>query len=199
MGFVIFMAIGVYLLISFGVVIWAATRAKDGKGAVRRGLLAALVMFLIPCWDWIPTVVAHKYYCEKEAGFWVYKTLDQWKVENPGVMEGLVANKVSIQRVGDEDNYTDTQTLNQRFTWLNERHRPIFLLPVHAWKREIVDDKSGEILARHIDFSSGAGRDQLKFWMNIQGCPNGTKNRNALFSFADDLIKMTDTTQRNIK
>ena len=22
-------------------------------------------------WDHIPTVVAHKYYCEKEAGFWV--------------------------------------------------------------------------------------------------------------------------------
>ena len=119
MGFVIFMVMGVYLLISMGVVMWAISHAKKhGKSAIRWGASAALVMFLIPCWDWIPTVVAHKYYCEKEAGFWVYKTLDQWKAENPGGMETLVANKGEpSSRQGDMVNYTDTYLVNQRFIW----------------------------------------------------------------------------------
>ena len=122
MGFVILMIIAAYLLISAGVVAGAITYArKRGKSAIRWGLSAALVMFLIPGWDWIPTVVAHKYYCEKEAGFWVYKTLDQWKAENPGIAETLVANKGGAAR-GEtfDDGYGKTATylLNDRFNWI---------------------------------------------------------------------------------
>ncbi len=87
MGFVVLMVMGVYLLISLGVVMWAIRHAKkNGKSAKRWGWGAALVMYLIPFWDWIPTVAVHQYYCAKDSGFWVYKTLDQWKAENPGVM-----------------------------------------------------------------------------------------------------------------
>lgn len=90
MGLVILGAMGLYLLISVGVVVWAAGYArKNGKSAKRWGFSAALVMYLLVFWDHIPTLIVHKYYCEKEAGFWVYKTLDQWKAENPGVAETL--------------------------------------------------------------------------------------------------------------
>lgn len=174
MGFVIFMVMGIYLLISLGVVIWAATRAKDGKDAIRRGLLAALVMFLIPCWDWIPTVVAHKYYCEKEAGFWVYKTLEQWKVENPGVMEGLVTNKVwPHQRI----NGKDVAIINQRMRLVYAERNELFL---HRWPdiRELVDAKSSEVLARYVDFSTSQERGQAgwsgwKFWLHSESCAIG--------------------------
>ena len=94
MGLAIFAAIGFYLLISIGVVAWAIRHAKkNGKSKKRWGWSAALVMYLIPFWDWLPTVAVHQYYCAKESGFWVYKTMDQWKAENPGVAETLVANK----------------------------------------------------------------------------------------------------------
>jgi hypothetical protein len=90
MGFVIVVVGTVYLLISVGVVAWAVSHAKKaGKNAKKWGWGAVLVMWLIPFWDWIPTVVVHQYYCATESGFWVYKTLDQWKKENPGVMETL--------------------------------------------------------------------------------------------------------------
>jgi hypothetical protein len=36
-------------------------------------------MYLIPFWDWLPTVAAHRYYCWKDSGFAVSKTLDQWR------------------------------------------------------------------------------------------------------------------------
>ncbi|MGC2047702.1 MAG: hypothetical protein WA635_03735 [Gallionella sp.] len=85
MGFVVFVAMGLYLLISLGVVAWAASYAKKhGKSVKRWGWGAALVMYLIPFWDWIPTVAVHQYYCAKDSGFWVYKTLDQQSMNQWG-------------------------------------------------------------------------------------------------------------------
>ena len=94
MGLVILGVLTLYFLLSVVVVIGAINHAKmNGKSVKRWGWGTAIVMYLIPFWDWIPTVAVHHYYCAKESGFWVYKTLDQWKVENPGVAETLVANK----------------------------------------------------------------------------------------------------------
>ncbi len=200
MGLVIILALGLYLAISIGVVVWAINHAKKhGKSAKRWGWGAALGMYLLVFWDWIPTVAVHQYYCATEAGFWVYKTLDQWKAENPGVIETLVANKVSIQTIGDDENHTDTQVLNQRFHWVTEKQNLLPILPIYRWRSQVIDVSNGEAITRWVDFSSGKGRDYLKFWMNAESCPNGTTNRNNLFTFADELIKMTDTTQRNGK
>lgn len=86
-----------YLILWMGAVVWAH-RWANGRGyskskAMGMGIAAFLVMYLIPFWDHIPTLVAHKYYCEKEAGFWVYKTLDQWKAENPGGLDEIKKEK----------------------------------------------------------------------------------------------------------
>ncbi len=183
MGLVIFMVMGAYLLISFGVVAWAISYAKkNGKGAIRWGMGVALVMFLIPCWDWIPTVVAHKYYCEKESGFWVYKTLDQWKAENPGVMETLVVNELRAPSTheGDENNWTNTYVLNQRIQQVSKHQG---FLPFYRWKYEslLVDSKSGEVLVRATDFytaqeRAGGGWRGWKFWLAIDHCHNHASN-----------------------
>lgn len=200
MGILIVGALGLYLLVSLGVVIWATSHArKEGKNVKRWGWGAALVMYLIPFWDWIPTVAVHQSYCATEAGFKVYKTLEQWRKENPGVIETLVANKVSIKRVGSDENHTDTQVLNQRFSWTTEKHRLILLFPVYRWKSEVVDIKTGETVVRHVDFSSGEGRDQPKFWMNASNCIDGISNRNRMLHFVEALVDMTDLTKRNAK
>ncbi len=179
MGFVILMIIGAYLLISAGVVAGAIIYAqKQGRSTIRWGASAALVMFLIPCWDWIPTVVAHKYYCEKEAGFWVYKTLDQWKAENPGVMETLVANKGEpSSRQGDMVNYTDTYFVNQRINWA-VKHNGQFVFNRWRYERELIDIKNNEVLARYVDFSTSqeqrqAGWSGWKFWLDTEHCVGG--------------------------
>jgi hypothetical protein len=46
------------------------------------------------------------------------------------------------------------------------------------------------VVARHVDFSSGKGRDYLKFWMNIESCPEGIKNRNALYHFVETIVNV---------
>ena len=179
MGIIIVPAIALYLLISVGVVVWAIKHAKkNGKSVKRWGSSAALVMYLIPFWDWIPTVAVHQYYCATESGFWVYKMLDQWKAENPGVMETLVVNKGEpSSHEGDMSNYTVTTFLNSRFNSIGKHRGPLFL---HRWLREdtLVDTKTNETLARYVDFSTSHERRQAgwsgwKFWLDSRHCIGG--------------------------
>lgn len=186
-GLVVFGAMALYLLLSIYVVRWAVRQARqNGKSAKRWGWGAALVMYLIPFWDWIPTVATHQYYCAKEAGFWVYKTPEQWRKENPGVMEGLVANKgvVVIQ---------NAYVLNQRFNWVI-KEAPFF--PINHMIRneqQVVDSKTGEILARYIDFSTShrprqAGWSGWKFWLDNGHCWGGGQNQDALRNFRNNFM-----------
>lgn len=175
-GLIVLVVIGLYLLISVGVVRWAIGYArKNGKSAKRWGWGAALAMYLLVFWDWIPTVVAHKYYCSTEAGFWVYKTPEQWNKENPGVLDTLVSNKgQSHSRVGNADNYIDTDFINQRFNYVFKRDGHLLF---NRWRTEaeIVDNKTKEVLAREIDFYTShekpkAGWNGWKFWLFREHC-----------------------------
>jgi hypothetical protein len=107
MGILILGIAGIYLLISIIVVSLVVRLArKNGLRVKRWGWGAAFVMWLIPFWDWLPTIAVHQYYCATQSGFWVYKTLDQWKKENPGVFETLAVDHLpSEYYVGTEGIY----------------------------------------------------------------------------------------------
>ncbi|EFK96273.1 conserved hypothetical protein, membrane [sediment metagenome] len=193
MGFVVFMVMGVYVLISFGTVALAVSYAKKrGKSTICWGLSAALVMYLIPCWDWIPTVVAHKYYCEKEAGFWVYKTLDQWKAENPGVLEILTTQRVPQNKFEQSENVSISTTIwNTRIYSTHKTQGPFF---PNLWSREdeILDAKTGGILARYMDFSTSQERRQAgwsgwKFWLDSEDCIGGRDKAIRFVKFVEQL------------
>ena len=190
MGLVVFAVMGLYLLVSIGVVQGAIAYAREkGKSARRWGWSAALVMWLIPFWDWIPTVAMHQHYCATEAGFWVYKTPEQWKKENPGIV--LTEDKATGgARIGNDENYTKTMSMNQRFVWKIEKSRPIAGLTLFRWKDEIVDKKSGQAVVRRVGFSTGEGRDAYKFWLNSSECETGNETRRALIGFSESIVNI---------
>jgi len=192
MGLVIFGAIALYLIVSIIVVVLAAKVAKKrGRSPWRWGGAAALVMYLLVFWDHIPTVLAHKYYCEKEAGFWVYKTLDQWKAENPGVTKTLKSVTVPpATREGDMKTYSVTYFLNERFNWI-VKHNGQFLF--NRWRHEqiLTDTKTNEVLARYVDFSTSQERRQAgwsgwKFWLDSRHCSGGERDQNNLRQFKNN-------------
>jgi hypothetical protein len=188
MGLVVMVVMGVYLAVSAIVLSWAINHAKkNGKSVKKWGWGAVLVMYLIPCWDWLPTVATHQYYCTKDSGFWVYKTLDQWKTENPGVMKGLTTQRVwPRQHVGDMKNYTSTAIVNQRFNYVNKKSGP-FLFNVWQHDQEIFDSKTSTVLARQIDFSTGngnvGGEPELRFWIHSDDCFGGRDNAIAFVKY----------------
>jgi hypothetical protein len=165
-------AVLLYLLLAIVVVYLAIRYArKSGRSAKRWGWGAVLVMYLIPFWDWLPTVATHHYYCSKDAGFWVYKTVDQWKAENPGVMETLVYKK-DMPHI--QTSYGRATVLNQRFLHIYKQEGPF---PLNRWRieTEIRDVKNGEVIAREVVFSTSQERRQAgwsgwKFWLDSERC-----------------------------
>ncbi len=199
MGLVVFAFIALYLLISIFVVTWAIGHArKQGKSAKHWGWGAALVMYLIPFWDWIPTVAMQHYQCASEAGFWVYKTPEQWKKENPGVMETLVANKGAPsrhERFSDGHGKATTYLLNDRFNWLVTAEDISSLLPIMRQHQEVKDAKTNEALARYVDFATGNSVKNtigppgpLKFWLHSGHCWGGGQNQDALRNFRNNFM-----------
>lgn len=184
MGLVIFGAMALYLVLAIFVVTGAISHArKNGKSVKRWGWGAALAMYLIPFWDWIPTVAVHQYYCATEAGFWVYKTPEQWKKEDPGAMEGLVANRgAPSTRQGDKPNFADTYLVNQRINKVVEERRVSSVLHIFRHEESVVDSKANEVLARYVNYVAGypnglalggppgAGLAVGKFWLASARC-----------------------------
>lgn len=108
MGAVILPLMGLYfvLLIVAARLGWRFAEKRAWKKRWLGAVLGFLIVYLPVLGDWIPTVLAHKYYCANEAGFWEYKTLDQWKAENPGVFETLDANHLPEEyRVKSDNSY----------------------------------------------------------------------------------------------
>jgi hypothetical protein len=185
-----------YLAIAIMVVRLAIRYARTkGRSAKRWGWSAVLVMYLIPFWDWLPTVAVHQYYCATEAGFWVYKTLDQWKAENPGVAETLVANKGAPSRHEPYDNGNgkrDTYFLNQRFRWIVDHQDISRLLPIIRINEQVFDATINEILGQYIDFATGTSVKNtvgppgpFKFWLYSPHCLRGGYKQDALRNFGD--------------
>jgi hypothetical protein len=79
----------IYLAMSVGIALFASKVEKKfwtfwyGMG------FFLVVMLGLVFWDWLPMEVMYYYECKKNAGFTQYKTLDQWKQENPGIWETL--------------------------------------------------------------------------------------------------------------
>lgn len=143
LGLMFLLAFLIYLVIAIGVVVLVVRWAKKrNRKSWLWGGLAAFVMYNIVFWDWIPTVVAHKYYCSTQAGFWVYKTLDQWKAENPGLAKTLVLPRDRTPQTRWVSNgYVEVHPLNQRFNWVVNSHSKTFFLHISKREEEVIDAK----------------------------------------------------------
>ena len=192
MGAVILPLMALYL----GLLIWAswygwrwAKRRNYSTG--KRALCAFggfLIVYLPPCWEWIPSELTYQYYCKNEAGLWIYKTLDQWKAENPDVFETLVYNKDRPYKVyyDDKTGSKFVRFLNERINYSSERRFVFSFLPLLKKTLEVIDAKNDEVLARYIDFSYGAGFLALGGpWMQRSFCRDTGHLKNPFFDFEE--------------
>jgi len=192
LGLVYLLAFLVYLLLSVGVVSFSSKKAKErGIAGWKWGVPAALIMYLIVFWDHIPTLVSHGYFCNKDAGFKIHKTLEQWNKEYPGVAETLNYEDFP-QSEGDRNHYI--RHLNQRFDSVFTR-TPVFL-SVKQRKYQVIDISTNEVLAEYIDYSSGGGFQNAnaltdyKLWLASNSCENDMASRTLFNAFRSSLEKI---------
>jgi hypothetical protein len=133
------------------VMVWLAIRVTRRFHWLTR-LMSGLLMLILynsPVgYHILPAIIARAEYCP-QSGFWLYKTPEQWKLENPGVAETLRPD-------GEQVNTDSTRIfhLNARFDWRIEGKKI-----THNFYQEIqtvVDRKTGEIMAKRIDFNARA-------------------------------------------
>jgi hypothetical protein len=168
-----------FAYVAFAIVVTALTVWRMRTGGASAGTQwfaggsVALVFYLIPFWDWIPTVVAHNYYCAKEAKFEVFKTVEQWKAENPEIVGRLKSiSPPQFQKAGEYDRYL----MNQRIaidgkTPSAENPRAVFL-SVKRIEGRVIDRMDERVLAQYVDFGVGysGGGGVWKFWLSRTAC-----------------------------
>lgn len=158
----------IYFLIFFLVVFWAYKSAKKaGKKPFARTFTAGFIMYNLLFWDLIPTYVMFKYYVHTKSGFWVYKTPEEWKKENPGVAETLTWTKSSPVDV--DNGYVFGRRLNERISWRIEE-RKVKMIPLYIKKETLNDIQKKNVLVERTYISSGYQETMgfLKFWINYR-------------------------------
>jgi len=149
-----------------------------------RAGLVALVFYLIPFWDWIPTVVAHQYYCATEAKFEVFKTVEQWKAENAEVVPTL---RYDQWKQSTKSGEFTAYELNQRIVEEGRQPNHVFLTVTREEAR-ILDKNNREILARYVDFRTGyaslgvGGEGAWKFWLKQSSCKDSTQGPHQMYA-----------------
>ena len=145
-GLMVLGAYAVYVWLSVWVIRKAIHAARNrGIAGWKWGVPAGLVMYHLLLWDWVPTLVAYHHYCQKDAGFVVHKTLEQWKLENPGVAEKLTPTPAARS-------WGSVYPINQRFA-LNSTSTPVFL-SVRRNSEQIIDMKTNDVMWETVDYSS---------------------------------------------
>ena len=174
-GLIVLLVIAGYIAVSV-LVVKAAMRwaRRRGRSAARWGWGAGLLMYLLVFWDFIPTMLLHRYLCATEQGFWVYKTVEQWQQENPGVAETLRWSDSS--KSFKTPAVTRGYVLNQRFVWEVVKNQPFSMLPVWVTEHRVVDRHNEEVMAKHVSVGAGygnlavGGKGSWKFWLKLPTC-----------------------------
>ena len=165
----------VYLLISVWVINFAYRFAKRRyQRGWLGGLLAVFVMYNLVFWDWIPVLLMHKYYCETEAGFWVYKTPEEWVKEHPEVIGQDWSDQAQWKTETIDPSYEHKISRSWRSPSIyREIDQQLYVAHAIGRKEEkIVDAETDQILSKAIEFyrgSRGFGGSgtlaDLKIWL----------------------------------
>ena len=195
MGLLAMIIFALYLLVCIVAILLGRKQARKwGYKRWHGGLLAALIMYSLAFWDLLPVYAVHAYQCKNNAGFTVYKTLEQWKQENPRVAETLVP-AIDSNRIQTRN--TIQYQLNQRFI-----KRVVYEKVWHIVRKmddRIIDTQTGEVLAQYIDFSASAGRllnpnklSDYKIWFEARTCEKGMwpKKRIQFNGFTTNIDKL---------
>lgn len=168
-----YIALWVLLVFFASFISWKLFKSK--AVTIIAGLVAFGVMYWPAFGDLIPTLLAHKQLCEKEAGFKVYVTPEQWDKENPGALDVLMPYEKFIV-------HNHVVMLNDR---LGSEHN-IYQIEGVAVKKSIstiVDTNDKKVLAQIIDFTRGYGsygvgidNRSVKMWLYKSSCFSNGEN-----------------------
>lgn len=164
-----------FFLIYLPLTIWVIRKSyRFAKTRYQRGwiggVIAAFIMYNLVFWDWIPVVLMHKYLCETEGGFWVYKTPEQWVKEHPEVVGQDWSDVSSYKKEWILKDYGNTLVRDWYgsaiYYEMGHQFYIDFTQTIAKRESRIVDVKTGQIIFRSTNFYPIA---QYKLWLAPHG------------------------------
>jgi hypothetical protein len=145
------------------------------NGATKRqaqgwGFVGGFIVWLAVFWDWLPTEVAYRYYCSKYAGVSVFKTIDQWKRDNPNAIDPFGPPQTKAQA----REFYSRIPLSRRFVY--EKTAANEFLSIRRSVQRLIDAENGEVMAQQITYQSGypglalGGENAWKAWLKNGPC-----------------------------
>jgi len=175
MAGILFMGLlGGYIFVSILLVYGSVKVAqKAGRNPWIPGISVALFMYLLVFWDFIPVLVKHHNLCKEQGGYWIYKTPEEWFKENPDTIGKKWMN--SKEFVPPEDVGGWSRTWLSDYIYSETRLDCNYAHAIRKYEYRMVDARTGEILARMVDFERGAGNPFLhadsitdyKLWLGM--------------------------------
>ncbi len=173
-GLFVLLAFCAYLTVSILVIIWAARFAKrKGRSPWLGGIIAALVMYNLVFWDFIPVLIHHHHLCKEQGGVWIYKTPEQWFKENPDAIGKKWAKPGESLRT--EEIAGGTRHWDSNYIYSESFHDQNYAHAIRRFEERLVDARTGEVLAHVVDFERGGRNPMLnadsitdyKFWLGM--------------------------------
>lgn len=199
-----------YLALSIYVVLRASrfSQRRFGRGWLG-GSLAALVMYNLIFWDFIPARYTHYRLCNTEAGLKVYQTPEEWAKENPEryQLARAATKRVIARRSNDSSEAIHSWTefaSGLEFEFYHQRKQN-YAFHTGVERERVIDKTTKKILFEVFDFYSAAGTKSLavgassfadyKFWTVTGRCARAYPSMSDRFkyngnSFSDFLITM---------
>lgn len=191
LGLAVMLVALLYFVILFTATIGSYLLLRKSKKNRKVSALVSLIIFsaiFVPVfWDYYPTKWAHDYYCKNEAGFFQYKTIEQWKAENPNVLETLQPYPFKNRGENSKHIVVDGEEYYSRY--MNKR---ISIYSLNGWKSMgfnirksihlLYDEDTKSILAKQVEFYTGPGNtlelggkgaSSYKIWLNQPPCGDG--------------------------
>lgn len=161
---------------------WRQGRKLNRSVAIACAALAFLSLYLPVFWDFIPTIIAHRYYCAKDAGIVVKMAPEQWLQQHASEIAELRIDPLKppaeFGRFSTSDGwdswYTNKAAVRQqRIVNLN------LAMPFSRIEQRVVDARSGAILASHTDYHAGISfaSGGLKLWNYMPTCDGRRSQR----------------------
>jgi hypothetical protein len=142
-----------------------------------------LILFGVGFWDLMPMEIMYGYYCYNKAETVTHKTVDQWKSENPNVLEHLIPKNLNLSNQKNWQSFTHDgieyrgYLINERFCYRYNKEKHLFgIIETHA---SIVDTQTQEPIVSMSEFDtdapsfgSGGGSLLSVIWYKGGGCNN---------------------------
>ena len=178
-GLLYLIAAALYFWLMYAAVRWAWRKGHVGGGSRGRAIAFATAAFLavyLPLfWGLIPTVLVHRHFCAKDAGFTAYVDAKQWHAKNFDKVAAVNvlprAERERSQAVGATvDGFVRYAThgglLLQDFK--SERiDIPGLTVRRSSWR--VADARVNEVIAMAVDYSTG-NREDVRMWLHREGC-----------------------------